>query len=151
MSDNTPIIPEPFTHGVTVVDIGDARVARGLTRRPLSSCTHKSMVYDPRERRIWCSDCETEVPAFDAFMSIVEGYDRALKAAKRKINEAREAETRAIRSRAAKVMDKAWSSRTMLPICPHCRRGIAPEDVLKGTGSVSREYAAMLVKRESGK
>ena len=39
--------------GVKVVDIGDVRIARGLTRREFSTCPHKHMVYDQNERRIW--------------------------------------------------------------------------------------------------
>lgn len=138
---SAPIEPAPFVSGVTVVDIGDLRVARGLTRRPVAVCKHLRMTYDPRERRVWCQDCETDVDSFDAFMEIVERYASATKHLERRANEVREAEAFAIRSRAAKVMDEAWRRRSVVPTCPHCRAGLLPEDILKkGLSVVSTEY-----------
>lgn len=49
---NAPIEPHEYLYGVKVVQIEDLRVARGLTRRPVSSCRHRKMVYDDKERRI---------------------------------------------------------------------------------------------------
>ena len=76
--DRDPPIEEPgFIGGVKVVNIGDVRVARGLTRRSSSSCPHKNMVYDQNERRIWCQDCERDVEPFDAFRNTMEQYSKA--------------------------------------------------------------------------
>lgn len=144
MSDDTPIDPLDYIHGPTVVDIGDARVARGKARREYSACSHRALVYDKQERRVWCQDCEREVPAFDAFTGIVEQYDRAIKSIEKRRKQVEEAERFAVRRRAAKVMDEAWRSRNMVPACPHCRRGIFPEDVVKGVGMVGKDYAAAL-------
>lgn len=74
---SAPIEPQDYIYGVKVVQIEDLRVARGLTRRPLSSCAHKKLVYDHNERRIWCSDYETEVEAFDAFEGLVSRLSAA--------------------------------------------------------------------------
>ena len=49
---DAPIEPQEYLSGPTVVDIGDLRVARGLSRRPFSGCAHHSLVYDNKERRI---------------------------------------------------------------------------------------------------
>ena len=67
---------------------------------PLSSCRHRKMVYDERERRIWCSDCETEVEPFDAFMHLVQVFDggEGLEQAPRELR----GRAVAIRSRAAR-------------------------------------------------
>lgn len=62
-----PIEDQNYLSGLTVIDIGDIRVSRGMTRRPVSSCGHRRMAYDPKERRIWCKDCEKDVDPFDAF------------------------------------------------------------------------------------
>jgi len=144
MSDDTPIVPLDYLHGPTVIDIGDARIARGKARREYTACRHRSLVYDKQERRVWCQDCEREVPAFDALMGLVEGYDEALQRLDRRRKQLEEAERFAVRGRAAKVMDEAWRSRNMVPACPHCRRGIFPEDVVKGVGMVGKDYAAAL-------
>ncbi len=134
-----PIEPQDFVGGVTVIDFGDLRVARGLSRRPVTICRHHQLRYDTRERRIWCADCEHDVEPFDAFASLVERYDAAIKRAERKIAEAKEAQEFALRSIAAKQIDRHWRSRKMVPCCPHCQRGIWPEDVDR-MGRVSREW-----------
>lgn len=137
MSD-APIDPQDYTYGVKVVDIGDLRVARGLTRRPLSTCNHMRQVYDDKERRIWCSDCESELEPFDAFMVMVGQMDSHWKRLQRRAREVAEAEQFALRSRAAKVMDEAWRSTTMAPLCPHCNEALMPEDVAKGVARASK-------------
>lgn len=76
MADD-PIIEPGFLGGVKVVTIGDLRVARGLSRRPYSSCSHRALIYDQSERRIWCQDCEKDVDHFAAFIHLVEQYDGA--------------------------------------------------------------------------
>lgn len=149
MSD-APIEPQDYTWGVKVVDIGDIRVARGLTRRPVSSCRHRKMVYDDKERRIWCSDCETEVEPFDAFMYLVEVFDGGLKDLSRRRRELHEAEQFALRSRAAKVMDEAWRSTKMAPLCPHCNAAILPEDVVKGVAMTSKQLIIARRKKKEG-
>lgn len=148
MSD-APIDPQPYSFGVGVVQIEDLRVARGLTRRPVSSCRHKRLVYDEKERRVWCSDCETEVEAFDAFVGLVEVFDGGLKKLNRDRAALAEAEKFQLRSRAAKVMDEAWRSRTMAPLCPHCMEAILPEDVARGVASTSKQLVE--AKRNRGK
>lgn len=139
MSEKTPPIVDPGFLHATVVDIGDIRVARGLSRRPVSSCKHKHVLYDEKERRVWCSDCETDVEAFDAFIGLVGQFDAAAKQAKRLIDEAHEASKFSLISRAAKAIDRQWRSKRMVPACPHCHAGIWPEDALH-MGCVGKEY-----------
>lgn len=134
-----PIVPQDYLAGPKVVDIGDLRVARGMTRRPISTCRHHSLVYDTQERRIWCEHCETDVEAFDAFKMTVEYFDAAAKRAERMLTEAKEARAFSIISIAAKKIDKLFRRRGSVPACPHCHAGIWPEDVDK-MGSVSKEW-----------
>ncbi|HCN72334.1 MAG TPA: hypothetical protein DIS96_11700 [Pusillimonas sp.] len=132
---SAPIIEHEFSLGVKVVDIGDLRVARGMARRERSTCKHAKLVYDTRERRVWCKDCETDVEAFDAFTSLVERFY----AFEDRISRLREIEAETLHSRAAKALDKVFRSRTMTPCCPHCNRGILSEDVVHGGSSMSRD------------
>jgi hypothetical protein len=141
-----PIEPQEYIAGVKVVDIGDLRVARGLSRRPHSSCEHKTMVYDQNERRIWCEDCEKNVEAFDAFVSLVEWHSKAANRIKERLNRVAEAEKNTVRSLAAKAMDEVWRSRNMVPACPHCGQGLFPENFKHGCSSLSREYAEQIAK-----
>lgn len=148
MSDK-PIEEQPYIHGVTVVDIGDLRVARGMTRRPASTCRHARLTYDPRERRIWCKDCEKDVDPFDAFTGLVEQYDRACKDINKRADEIDEASRFQCRSIAAKKVDEVWRRRKVVPACPSCGHGIFPEDYADGVPTVGREYA--LARRKAAK
>lgn len=140
MSDKTPpVVEQDYLYGLKVVDIGDLRVARGMSRRPVSVCKHHKVVYDQQERRIWCKDCETDVEAFDAFLSIVENFDRARKEIEQRQAEVKRAVEHNIIRIAAKQMDEHFRRRKMVPACPHCGSGIFPEDVPR-MGSINREW-----------
>lgn len=134
-----PIVEQDYISGVKVVDIGDLRVARGLSRRPYSACRHRRLVYDQKERRIWCKDCETDVEPFDAFVLLVGNFDRAAADIERAQAEVKAAKAHNIIRIAAKKMDELFRRRNMVPACPHCGSGIFPEDVDQ-MGSVNREW-----------
>src|SRR5699024_12202317 len=120
MSD-APIVPQDYASGVKVVDIGDIRVARGMTRRPISTCRHMNQVYCVKERRVWCKDCESDVEAFDAYKMLVNCVDAKIKNLHLREKAVNEAESKALRSRAAKVMDDEWRKVKTVPVCPDCR------------------------------
>lgn len=146
---NAPIEPQDFLYGVKVVQIEDLRVARGMTRRPASACNHKKLVYDDKERRVWCSDCEAEVESFDAFVGVVALFSAAANRIKRRETELADAEKFQIRSRAAKVMDDAWRSTKTAPCCPHCNTAILPEDVANGISKTSKAIVTAARKRQA--
>lgn len=141
MGKTPPVVELEYISGLRVVDIGDYRVSRGISRRPSSACNHIRLVYDNNERRVWCKDCEQDVEPFDAFCGIVGQFSKQVEILKRREKEIDDAEKFAIRSIAAKVIDEAWRSHKMIPACPHCGEGIFPEDVKNGIGMVGKEYA----------
>ena len=137
-----PIEEKDFVAGVNVVDFGDIRVGRGLTRRPVTTCQHKRLSYDSKERRIWCRDCEQDVEAFDAFESLLNQVHDVEARLERREKEIDVAENHCLHLIAAKNIEKMWRSRHMVPTCPVCRHGILPEDFKNGhTGTVDRELA----------
>lgn len=136
-----PIEDQAFLSGVTVIDIGDIRVSRGMTRRPASSCKHRRMAYDPSERRIWCKDCETDVDPHDAFRLLVEQANAYFDELNKRAARISEAEQFSLRSVAAREMDKAWRHRSMVPACPHCNNGLFPEDFKNGVAMLGKDYA----------
>lgn len=138
---NEPIDEERYLYGMNVVDIGDVRVSRGLTRRPSSSCRHVRISYDPKERRIWCRDCEQDIDAFDGFILLVEQFDRANKALASRREALEEAERREIVTIAARTIDKAWRRRKTVPACPSCGNGLFPEDFKNEPATLGRDYA----------
>ncbi len=145
-----PIIPHDYLAGVKVVDIGDLRVARGMSRRPVSACKHHPLVYDQKERRIWCKDCETDVEPFDAFLIIVENFSRAADKIERGMAELETAKQHNIIRVAAKKMDELFRRQKMVPACPHCGEGIFPEDVAR-MGMINREWEAARRARKEGR
>ena len=136
-----PIEPLDYISGITVVDIGDWRVSRGMTRRPHTGCHHSKITYDPRERRIWCQDCERDVEPFDAFVGLVDRYGAAVSNIKKRRDRLNEAERFQARSLAVKELDKIWMRRNYVPACPHCSHGLFPEDFKNGVAMLSRDYA----------
>lgn len=150
MSD-APIEPGDFLYGVKVVDIGDARVRRGRTRRPFTTCRHIHMTYCSTERRVWCDDCETEVESFDAFVLLVENFHRQAERHKQREQAIQQAETHSLISRASKVMDAAWRAHKTAPLCPHCMATILPEDVANGVAVSSKTIAYARRKRETNR
>ncbi len=142
-----PIVELDYLSGVTVVDIGDIRVARGMSRRPVSMCPHTPLVYDNHERRIWCKDCESDVEPFDAFLQLVENFARAADQIKRDREDLKAAQDHSILRIAAKKMDEHFRSKRHVPACPNCGEGIFPEDVAK-MGMVGREWAAAKRKKK---
>jgi len=136
-----PIEEKEFLAGVRVVDIGDYRVARGMTRRNVSSCNHYRVVYDEKERRIWCKDCKHDVEPFDAFVILVKYFaykDGEIRAREKELEEI---ESFKMRTLAGKTLDKAWRKKHTAPCCPHCKNGLLPEDFKNGiVYSTSKEY-----------
>ena len=152
MSKDPPIVEGNYVSGLTVVDIGDARVARGKTRRPFSSCNHGSLVYDEKERRIWCKDCESDVDAFDAFLVLVNRADGHIKYLKDREKRVAEAESFQLRSLAAKALDDVWRRSKMVPACPNCKRGLLPEDFKDGVKThVGRDFERALRQKQNQK
>lgn len=123
-----PQIVEPGYLTSQVIDIGDFRVARGLSRRPHSVCQHARILYDMSERRVWCEDCENTIEAFDALMLFVKHFEQVERITKRKRDEAEAARGAILNRIAAKQVEKTLR-RKMAVTCPHCRRGLTAKDL----------------------
>ena len=144
-----PIEPGDYISGVKVVDFGDLRVARGMSRRPFIMCAHRGMVYDQKERRIWCRDCETDVEPFDAFILLVENMSEAVHKIERDRAMLDEALSFSVISVAAKTIDQAWRSRNMVPACPTCGHGLFPEQFKTRPTMLGKDYAEAKLKRRN--
>lgn len=131
-----PIVPMEYLYGVKVVDIGDLRVARGMSRRVASACRHLRLAFDTSERRVYCQDCEQDVEPFDAFLQLVERHHHL----EAKAEKLRQDAAHTVISRAAKRIDEAWRSKKTAPCCPHCKSVILPEDVVNGLSKSNKEW-----------
>ncbi len=143
--DNAPIEELEYITS-QVIDIGDFRVARGQSRRPVTLCEHKRLTYDLRERRVWCEDCETTIGSFDAFMLIVEHFQAIERHADSLMHKAMEAQSATLHMRAAKHVEKVFRRRMAIS-CPLCHDGITADDLLR-CGEVSLEIVMARRARE---
>lgn len=123
-----PIVEQDWIAGIRVVDFGNYRVARGLSRRPTTSCKHNNVVYDEKERRIWCKDCETTIEPFDAYIRILNSYNSAVAVLNYRENKILELENYNLVRIASKNIDQAWRKKESIPCCPNCARGLLPSD-----------------------
>ncbi len=144
-----PIEEHQFTGGFTVVKIEDLRIARGLSRRPHSACPHIHLVYDDKERRIWCKDCETDVEPFDAFTILAARSHDHLRRLRRRYEALQTAEEHKLLSLAAREVDRVWRTKKMVPSCPSCGGGLLPEDFKHGCTAVSAELTRARRKKET--
>lgn len=131
MMESPPIDPHTQLRNRKVVHIAELKAQQGVTRRQEASCKHLNLVYDKRERRVWCSDCEHEIDAFDAFQVTCENMHKAVETLKSREARIKDAFKEKVRHSAAKSLEEAWSNEGVLPVCPHCREGLAPEDFRK--------------------
>jgi hypothetical protein len=121
--------------GAEIIDLAGVRIQAGLAKQNQSRCGHKALIYDQRDRRIWCEDCERTVDNFDAVMLMVRHYQAMVREARLRLQKANEAFAASVRRRATKELDRIWNGR-MVPNCPHCNRGILPEDFAAGAASI---------------
>lgn len=146
---NAPLTPREgeTPRWAEVIDIGEFRVEMGFPKR--NYCRHTSLLYSSEERRVWCKDCHATLDPFDAFTVLVRelsAIHRHLGAREARLKDMVEGNLNRI---AAKELDKIWSGNRMAPVCPHCGKGLLPEDFANGfRGSVSAEIERQ--RRKSG-
>lgn len=128
----------PF--GSPVIDLAEMRIAFGRGKDFKKVCKHRSLTYDPSERRIWCKECESTVDNFDAFMTLVGHFHEMERAARAKLARAAEVEKATLVKKASRELDRRWNKRPPMAVaCPHCRGGLLPEDFEDGGWAMSRE------------
>jgi hypothetical protein len=98
---------------------------------------------DTEHGTVHCANCDQVVSAFHALRVVAFSESRFAQRMKSMREEYKQMRRR-LRStawlKAARELEAMWRGKKMLPCCPHCRRGLYPEDL---TGlSVSREFEA---------
>ncbi len=111
-----------------VVAIEDLRIARRQRLPGEKECAHRRIVLDDNGEIVKCSDCGVQVSPFWALKmltSVWSDAQRKLKASREQLQADRET---ILHLTAARKAEEAWRSRTMVPVCPHCSRGILTTD-----------------------
>lgn len=123
-----------------IISIGDWKIQRNGEHRIQTEgdCDHKHLELDERGDVVRCLKCGTQVSAFWAIKMISEQYNSSLRRLVRERETVKQAKEENLHLLAAKKVEKAWRRRSMVPACPHCGRGILPEDGL-GSSMINRE------------
>jgi len=124
-----------------VIDLAEVRIRWGRSTVPFNQkCEHKNLTYNNTERRVWCDDCSRTIDNYDALMVVVNHFDKMDQEARRRYRDATEAFNKSARLRATKELDRVWSGNVMAVACPHCKKGLLPEDFAGGASACwSRE------------
>lgn len=117
-----------------VVEIGDFSLARKNRGgyAPIGECAHKHLSLDDTGDVVRCADCNTQVSAYWALTMLADEYGRQwrrLQSGRQALDDAKAKEVTLL---SAQRVEKAWRSRTTVPSCPHCNRGIFPQDGFGG-------------------
>jgi ribosomal protein S27E len=110
---------------------------RGARLFPDDRCEHKKVTLDDNGGIVTCDDCGRQLDAYLTLRRMCAKWDehkRELDAYRDRL--AREAEGSMV-LRAARQVEKAWRSRSMAPICPHCGQAILPQDGFGTAGFVN--------------
>lgn len=117
-----------------VVNIGDHRYTRkrnGWLSKDV--CRHINKTMDSNGDIITCDDCGMQLSAIWVLNQLIDYYDGEVSKVTVRENHLREQTNKALHLLAAKKVEAVWRSRNMVPACPHCSRGILPEDGLGGS------------------
>jgi len=130
----------------TVVSFADmAYRLRGQRVIPDARCEHKHLTLDDNGEIVTCEDCKQQVNAYWALHRMALMWGNHAQQVRRVVAQVHEDQKATFHLRAAKVVERAWQRRKSVPICPHCKAGIFPEDGF-GTSSINR---AIELKRRS--
>lgn len=110
-----------------IVEIGDFRLRR--ERKHFSEgCQHKHLTLDDEGEFVTCEDCHKQVGTYAALRMLVDRWALLQARVDAQKDAIAKAAAQTVELRAAQKVEKAWRSRTMVPTCPHCSRGIFPTD-----------------------
>ncbi len=124
----------------SVLNIGDFNLYRKRRQRYLLEgepvpCKHFKLTYDENGNILTCDDCHRQIdPMWFAF-EVLDIYNREKEWLNKTRAELMADLEKGLSLRAAQEVERAWRSRTEVPICPHCRKPITAKD---GFGSITR-------------
>ena len=103
-------------------------------------CQHRKMTMDDDGHTVRCDECKTQLSAYWVLERMLSEYEQRRDTLNRDRASFREEKAKDVSLLAAKKVEKAWRSRSMVPTCPHCHEPIFPTDGF-GASAVNREIA----------
>lgn len=123
-----------------VVQIESMRLTRAQRTYLPTGCKHMNLTMDEHGDVVSCDDCGKQVSAFWALQMLAEEYGKAFAKLERRAQQQAKSERDGIHLKAAQVVESAWRSRTMVPVCPHCSEPIFAHDGL-GRAQINKQMA----------
>jgi hypothetical protein len=111
-----------------------------------AGCPHRKLTLDDEGDIVTCDDCGKQVSAYWALRHFVgrwQKHKHDLEYERDKLNKEMQVHLHLI---AARRLEIRWQSRSMLPACPHCYRGILQTDEFR---SVNKEMELARRKAEA--
>lgn len=118
-----------------VVHIGDLRIRQREKLMGLRDdrCLHNNTTWDRNGDIITCDDCKKQISPVWMLKTVMAHYDKAMRRVAERERALADDKSHNLHLVAAKKVEEIWRTRTMAPCCPHCDRGILPQDQLGAT------------------
>ncbi len=118
-----------------IIQIGDFALTRNRDRhfQRNGACRHQHVTCDDVGEIVTCDDCGKQVSPYWALGYFSQVWEREMSKITEREKQLAEDQAKSIHLLAAQKVEKVWRSRTMVPSCPHCQRGILASDGLGST------------------
>ena len=135
-----------------MVEVIDGGLGKVLTfshehvKRKRRDCFHQKFVIDTVHGTVECEACGDTVSAFHALVAVAKEESRfhnSIDALRRERDELSQYKPWL---KAVRELERIWRGGTMLPQCPHCRRGVTSKG-LASTGTINAEYEKACLER----
>lgn len=114
---------------MTVVNIDDLRITRQRDNKwKREACKHLHLTFDDNGEIIECDDCGKQIGGYWAVLMLAERYAEAWNKLQAGSEALARAKSEGVHLLAARKVERAWRSRSMVPCCPHCGQGIGPNE-----------------------
>jgi Zn finger protein HypA/HybF involved in hydrogenase expression len=100
-------------------------------RKP-TVCDHQRFEVDETNKLVTCLDCGQEVSAFDAMVAIAQRESRYLRNVQALYDARKALENWRPHLVPVRELERMWRGGVQQPGCPHCRKALSPDDLLKG-------------------
>lgn len=124
-----------------VIQLGELIIRQREKRRGFRDerCRHTNTTWDANGDIITCDDCKMQISPVWMLHMLVEHYSEAMRKVAARERSIAEDKAHNLHLIAARRVEAVWRSRNMAPCCPHCGRGILPEDKL-GDAQTRRDF-----------
>lgn len=128
-----------------VIQLDKHRIKRESDTPFDKGCHHVNLIMRDKGELLYCEDCKSHISLYWALKAMCSSYQTEMAAIEARAEQLKKDEIKIVHLKSAKIIEQVWRSGKHAVTCPHCRRGILPED---STGSMSRELEIARRKKE---